>query len=103
VSVYFPAYDEEANIAALLSGARRVLSKVAGEDVLDQVSLGASGAVISAEPHTKARREGFGIVEGPVSPFPRTAGRAPGADLRVSARAFRELVRLRRGFGEPVR
>ncbi len=54
------------------------------------------GATFSAEFLILARRLGFGIVEVPVSHFPRTAGSPTGAHPRVIARAFVELFQLRR-------
>jgi hypothetical protein len=57
------------------------------------------GATFSAEFLIKARRQGFRIVEVPVSHFPRTAGSPTGAHPRVIARAFVELFQLRLQLG----
>jgi glycosyltransferase involved in cell wall biosynthesis len=69
--------------------------------LVDVGPLEADGAVISAELLLKLQRAGARIEQVPVSHRPRQAGTASGADPRVIARAFRELVRLRRSVGQP--
>jgi len=63
--------------------------------VIDTVQVGSRGATFSAEFLVRAKRAGFKLVEEPVSHYPRKAGKQTGAHLRVIARAFRELFRLR--------
>jgi glycosyltransferase involved in cell wall biosynthesis len=64
--------------------------------------LEADGAVISAELLLKLDRAGVVVRQVPVSHRPRQAGTPSGADPRVIARAFRELVRLRRAMHQPA-
>lgn len=64
--------------------------------------LAADGAVISAELLLKLQRAGVRVEEVGVSHRPRQAGTPTGADLRVIARALRELVVLRRAVGQPA-
>lgn len=59
--------------------------------------LSAEGAVISTELVLRARESGYQIVEVDVPHHPRRSGRATGANWRVVARAFVEVVRLRSG------
>jgi glycosyltransferase involved in cell wall biosynthesis len=60
--------------------------------------LATGGAVTSTELLVKLQRAGVTWVEVPVTHRPRVAGRASGASPRVIARAFVELVRLRRSL-----
>jgi glycosyltransferase involved in cell wall biosynthesis len=60
--------------------------------------LESSGAVISTELLVKLRHAGIDYVEVGVVHYPRTAGQPTGANLRVIARAFRELFGLRRSL-----
>jgi len=66
--------------------------------VWERVTVHARGATFSAELLVKARRLGFRVKELPVSHFPRTAGSPTGARPSVIARAFVELVQLRRSL-----
>jgi len=63
--------------------------------VLEAIEVKSRGAMFSAEFLVKAKRAGFKIVEEPVSHYPRKAGSQTGARLRVIARAFRELFKMR--------
>ena len=63
--------------------------------VLERIQVKSRGAMFSAELLIKAKRAGFKIVEEPVSHYPRKAGSQTGARLRVIARAFRELFKMR--------
>lgn len=65
-------------------------------DVLDEVELESTGAMVSAELMVKLAASGRRIVEVAVSHYPRTAGTPGGASPRVIARAFRELARMHR-------
>ena len=58
--------------------------------------LRCDGAMVSTELLLRAQQSGYRLVEVGVHHRPRRAGRATGADPRVVARAFAELVRLRR-------
>lgn len=56
----------------------------------------AQGAMVNTELLIKLRRMGVPMVQVPVRHLPRVHGKATGANLRVIARAFRELLHLRR-------
>ncbi len=62
--------------------------------VVECMQLSAEGACISAEILVQCARGGLTIREVPVSHFPRSAGQATGANLKVVAKAFRELPRV---------
>ncbi|MEO7117534.1 MAG: glycosyltransferase family 2 protein [Candidatus Limnocylindrales bacterium] len=87
--------------------------KLFRRDALKGVSVSSSGAFLSAELLIKFRAAGHDVVEVGVPHYPRTAGRASGADPRVVLKAIRDFWSLRlrlwvnRGSalhrGEPVR
>lgn len=77
--------------------------KLFRREILGHVTIISDGAMIDAEFLAGARARGFRIVEVPVTHLPRTAGRATGANLRVIARAFRDLVRFRRRLSQELR
>ena len=66
--------------------------------VQQAMPLVSDGAVISAELLVKLQRDGARIKQVPVTHHPRPAGKPSGASPKVIARAFRELVRLRRAL-----
>ena len=57
--------------------------------------LHAEGALVSTELLVRARRAGYRLMDVGVHHYPRTTGRATGADIHVVLRAFRELWQLR--------
>jgi hypothetical protein len=59
--------------------------------VVDCLRLNSEGACISAEILAQCTRGGVRIAEVPVNHYPRTAGKATGANLGVVMKAFREL------------
>lgn len=59
--------------------------------VIDRLQLDAEGACISAEIMVQCMRGGVSICEVPVNHYPRAEGKATGANLKVIAKAFREL------------
>ena len=63
--------------------------------VWDRVSVVSDGAMIDTEFLAGARARGFSITEVPVTHLPRVGGEATGANLRVIAKAFRDLARFR--------
>lgn len=63
-------------------------------DMLRSLALGADGASINAEILAKAFERGCRVAEFPVRHYPRTAGRATGANPRVIVRALKELAGL---------
>jgi glycosyltransferase involved in cell wall biosynthesis len=78
--------------------------KLFRREVFDDVDLESVGAMVNTELMVKLGRSGVGVVEVGVTHYPRLAGEARGANLRVIARAFYELVRMYRrlaGAGPP--
>jgi glycosyltransferase involved in cell wall biosynthesis len=69
--------------------------KLFKREVLSQVRITSKGAMIDTELLVGAKRKGFGIVEVPVSHFPRLAGEQTGANIRVILRAFKDLFKFR--------
>ena len=59
--------------------------------------------MIDTELLAGARARGFRIAEVPVTHLPRKGGQATGADPRVIARAFRDLVRYRLRLSRELR
>lgn len=69
--------------------------KLFRRSALEGVRVESGGAFLSAELLIKIGRRGGRIVEAGVPHYPRTAGRASGADPRVVARAVRDFWALR--------
>jgi glycosyltransferase involved in cell wall biosynthesis len=65
--------------------------KLYRREVLDQLTLKTTGAMINAEIFAKASRAGYRIVSLPVQHRPRVAGTQTGAKWRVILRAMREF------------
>jgi hypothetical protein len=59
--------------------------------VIDELKFSSEGACISAEIMAQCNRGGITICEAPVNHYPRAAGKATGANLRVVMKAFKEL------------
>jgi glycosyltransferase involved in cell wall biosynthesis len=72
--------------------------KLIRRDLLEQLDLRATGAMISTELLAKALAAGGRLEELGVHHRARVAGDQSGANLRVVARAFRELAGLRRSL-----
>jgi protoporphyrinogen oxidase len=70
--------------------------KLFRRSVFDSLDLESVGAMVNTELMVKLGRSGAGVVEIPVTHFPRTAGKPRGAHPRVIARAARELVSMQR-------
>jgi glycosyltransferase involved in cell wall biosynthesis len=68
--------------------------KLYDTDVVRMADVQARGAMINAEMLIKVARLGVPFVEVPVRHYSRLHGSASGANLRVIARAFRELLLL---------
>lgn len=70
--------------------------KLISKKVVDKIpSLESErGAFISSEFLIKAKKEGFKIVEIPVTHYPRIAGKGTGRDLMVIVKSFVDLFRL---------
>ncbi|MCB9009380.1 MAG: glycosyltransferase family 2 protein [Ardenticatenaceae bacterium] len=72
------------------------------ERLQDEITSG--GATFSAEFLVRAKRAGFKIAEVAINGHrPRVAGSPTGANLRVIARAFKELVQVRLGLWREAR
>ncbi|HVZ93575.1 MAG TPA: glycosyltransferase family 2 protein [Phycisphaerales bacterium] len=69
--------------------------KIFPRALFDHITMESTGALIDAEVLAKAYNLGLKIAQTPVSHHPRTAGASTGANLRVIARAFKELWKLR--------
>ena len=70
--------------------------KLISKKVIDRIPQLESqrGAFISSELLVKAKKEGFKIVEVPVTHYPRTQGKGTGRDLKVIIKSFIDLFRL---------
>jgi len=77
--------------------------KLFRREVLTRVSLVSNGAMVDTEFLAGARARGFRIAEVPVTHLPRVAGAATGANLKVIARAFRDLARFRLRLSRELR
>jgi glycosyltransferase involved in cell wall biosynthesis len=69
--------------------------KLIRRDLIGQLELVSSGAVISTELIARSAQAGARLTELGVNHRPRVAGEQTGADPRVVMRALRELLRLR--------
>lgn len=74
--------------------------KVFHRSVFERIPIHSVGAFVNTEILVRAQAEGFTLKQVPVSHFPRHAGRQSGADIRVVAKAFRELGRLHKDLKE---
>jgi len=61
---------------------------------LREIDIESRGAMINTEIMVKLARDGCRVVEVGVTHLPRTAGESSGANLRVIARAFREVIQM---------
>lgn len=64
--------------------------------LFDEIDMKSRGALIDTEVLARAKRLGYRIGQVGVHHFPRQAGTQTGANLRVIARAFKELFKLYR-------
>ena len=69
--------------------------KVFRRRVLDVIHIESNGAMIDTEMLAQLRARGYRVAEVPVTHLPRLAGSPTGANLKVVARAFRDLFRFR--------
>jgi len=77
--------------------------KVLRREVVECVPLESNGAMIDTELLARARALSYRISEVPVTHLPRRAGSATGANFRVIAQAFRDLVRFRLRLSRDIR
>ena len=75
-----------------IDGAFKIFPRV----LFDEIEMKSMGALIDAEVLARAKRLGYRIGQVGVHHYPRTAGEQSGANLRVIARAFKELFLLRK-------
>jgi glycosyltransferase involved in cell wall biosynthesis len=66
--------------------------------IFDEIEMVSTGALISTEILARARLKGFTMTQIGVHHYPRIAGRATGANIKVIARAFKELFKLRKNI-----
>ncbi|MBL7215732.1 MAG: glycosyltransferase family 2 protein [Phycisphaerae bacterium] len=64
--------------------------------IFDHIDMVSTGALIDAEILARAKRKGYTIAQIGVHHYPRTAGKATGANINVILKAFRELFKLRK-------
>ncbi|MCX5644500.1 MAG: glycosyltransferase family 2 protein [Phycisphaerae bacterium] len=64
--------------------------------VFDGLKMESTGALINTEILARAARKGYRMTQRGVHHYPRTAGKQTGCNPKVIARAFKELLRLRR-------
>jgi dolichol-phosphate mannosyltransferase len=69
--------------------------KLFRRELLEHLTIVSDGAMIDTELLAGARARDFRIAEVPVTHRPRVAGAATGANVKVIARAFRDLLRFR--------
>jgi hypothetical protein len=70
--------------------------KLFRRSVFDDLDLESVGAMVNTELMVKLGRSGAGVVEIGVTHYPRTAGTARGASVKVVTKALTELVRMYR-------
>lgn len=74
--------------------------KIYPKRFIDQIEMKSQGALIDTEMLARARRLGYTIGQVGVHHYPRTAGQQTGANIKVIARAFKELLKLRRDINQ---
>jgi glycosyltransferase involved in cell wall biosynthesis len=77
--------------------------KMFRREVFDKVRVESAGAMVNTEIFTFVQQRKMTVKEVPVSHYPREAGVQSGANLRVIAKAFAELWRLKRKLNEDRR
>ncbi len=70
--------------------------KMFKKEVLKDLNLKSSGALVSAELLTKIKNRGYKIKEIPVKHYPRKEGKQTGNKPKVVLKAFKELIILRK-------
>lgn len=70
--------------------------KLYKRSIFDNIELHSTGALIDTEILARAKRCGYTITQIGVHHYPRTAGTATGASLKVIVKAFIELFKLRK-------
>jgi glycosyltransferase involved in cell wall biosynthesis len=70
--------------------------KLFSKKVIDAIEVDSRGAMFSAELMYRIYESGFSVLELPVKHFPRSNGKATGADVKVIIRAVRELKKFKK-------
>lgn len=70
--------------------------KIYKREVIDNIEMHSTGALIDTEMLARARQKGYRIKQVGVNHYPRTAGKQTGAKISVIFKAFKELFRLYR-------
>ena len=71
--------------------------KIYKREVIQSISITSTSCFIDAEMIIKARKNGFKIVQFPVTHFPRTEGLASGSKMSVIMATVKDLLRYRLG------
>ena len=72
--------------------------KLYRREIFEHIDMKSTGALIDAEILARACRAGYTMTEVPVRHRPRIAGQQTGANIKVIARAFKELLKLRKAI-----
>jgi glycosyltransferase involved in cell wall biosynthesis len=70
--------------------------KLYKKSILDEIEMVSTGALIDTEILARLSRKGYKIAQVGVHHYPRIAGKATGANIKVILKAFRELFKLRK-------
>ncbi len=77
--------------------------KLFRREILDHVNIVSNGAMIDTEFLAGAKARGYRITDVPVTHLPRVAGEATGANFKVIAKAFRDLLSFRMRLSKELR
>lgn len=75
--------------------------KLYKREIFDSIEMISTGALIDTEILARAKRKGYTIQQIGVHHYPRTAGQASGANIKVILKAFGELFKLRKTILHP--
>ena len=70
--------------------------KLFKREIFDHIEMHSTGALIDTEVLARAKQKGYSMTQVGVHHYPRVAGQSTGANLKVIAKAFRELFQLRK-------
>ncbi len=70
--------------------------KLYKREIFDHIEMHSTGALIDTEILARAKQKGYSMTQIGVHHYPRIAGQATGANLKVIVKAFRELFQLRK-------
>jgi hypothetical protein len=69
--------------------------KLYKREIFDHITMNSAGALIDTEILARAKRRGYTVGQVGVHHYPRIAGKATGANIKVILKAFCELFKLR--------